>query len=232
MSDDTCVRRLDFSCEATDVSDTWACAARMNEDAAADEFAAIQFEEQTNDIYDPHQGSFSSPPPTTSARGGERVTWSVLKTPPTPQQVSALRQRIAWKNTGPSPPQASRLQKTLAAKLLSHRSATGGGREKPLYPPSTADGTRMKAIERQVLRQQTLLSALSVFGMGLGSSALIATRLQLFNWDIGTMAAATGQLTSVICAAKLVLGPVVAALSDRFGRRPFRLLSVLGQLHR
>lgn len=62
--------------------------------------------------------------------------------------------------------------------------------------------------------------------MGFGSSALIATRLQLFNWDIGTMAAATGQLTSVICAAKLVLG----ALSDRFGRRPFRLLSVLGQL--
>ena len=217
-------RRLTFSPEGTEVQDILA---HMNQDELSSIDDVDQDSMPLEEVMDLHQGTAPlEPAAKPAARKREWAGWAVVQTPPTPQQVSALRRRTAWKNTGPAPPQASRLQKALATKAFAQRSVDGGSKRVTVTPQVE----RMTALERQVLWQQTALSVLSVLGMGVGSSALIATKLRLFNYDIGKMAAATGQLTSLICAANLALGPVVAALSDRFGRRPFRLMSVLGQL--
>ena len=149
---------------------------------------------------------------------------------PSGKGVSALRQSIARRHmrrvvramhrTGGSPP-----------GMVQHRGA--------LLPPPPAPitlqqhraaGMLMTAHERRVVLQQRTLMILASLSNGLALSATMHIKLGLVGNSAGRIATSTGQQLALISLCNLLLGPVVAAASDRFGRLPFMYLPVIGRL--
>ena len=163
-------------------------------------------------------------------------------TPPTPQQRADGRGMGAL-----TPARAlSDLRKRLASKRFAQRAA-GLPRQYVVQPgpagkPSVQlrqqlvqaqygpDQPLLTPDERRVVLQQRALSVLAALSAGIGAAASMQVKLGLVDYNVGKMATSTGQLISLISLGNLLLGPIVAGMSDRFGRLPFMAISVLARL--
>jgi DHA1 family tetracycline resistance protein-like MFS transporter len=160
-------------------------------------------------------------------------------TPPTPQQraavspaaiapraLSDLRKRLASKRF------AQRVAGLPRTKLVGPRGQLAGRPDlQPPQPPARQPpGPMLTPEERRVVLQQRALSVLAALASGIGAAASMQIKLGLVDYDVGKMATSTGQLISLISLGNLVLGPIVAGMSDSFGRLPFMAVSVLARL--
>ena len=84
--------------------------------------------------------------------------------------------------------------------------------------------------ERRVVLQQRSLLVLAALSNGLSLSATMYIKLGLVDFNAGRIATSTGQQLAMISLCELLLGPVIAGASDRFGRLPFMYFSCIGRL--
>ena len=75
-----------------------------------------------------------------------------------------------------------------------------------------------------------LLAITLVVFVDLMAFMLVLPLLPFYATDLGASAAEVGLLTTAFAACQLIAGPILGALSDRFGRRPVLLVSQLGTL--
>lgn len=163
-------------------------------------------------------------------------------TPPTPQQRAAGG---AVPLPSSRPRTHSDLRKRLASKRFAQRvavlprtqqltSRATSVQQVLVQPPRQPVQKRTMPLltpeERRVVFQQRALSVLGALASGIGSAASMQIKLGLVDYDVGKMATSTGQLISMISLGNLVLGPIIAGMSDRFGRLPFMGVSVLARL--
>ena len=163
-------------------------------------------------------------------------------TPPTPQQRAAGG-RTAVPAASSRPRAHSDLRKRLASKRFAQRvavlprtkqAASHGTLVQPapkqLRQPAQRTAPLLTPEERRIVLQQRALAVLSALASGIGSAASMQIKLGLVDYDVGKMATSTGQMISLISLGNLVLGPIIAGMSDRFGRLPFMGVSVLARL--
>ena len=168
---------------------------------------------------------------------------SPAMTPPTPQQRADGRRALeAGRSGGVAARVAhSDLRKRLASKRFAQRVAVlprtqsfhqaSALRPQPLRPQHTQrPAPLLTPEERRIVLQQRALAVLGALASGMGAAANMQIKLGLVDYDVGKMATSTGQLISLISLGNLVLGPIIAGMSDRFGRLPFMGVSVLARL--
>ena len=168
---------------------------------------------------------------------------SPAMTPPTPQQRADGRRAFdAGRGGGAAARVAhSELRKRLASKRFAQRVAVlprtqsfhqaSPLRTQPLRPQHAQRAAPLLTpAERRIVLQQRALAVLGALASGIGAAANMQIKLGLVDYDVGKMATSTGQLISLISLGNLVLGPIIAGMSDRFGRLPFMGVSVLARL--
>lgn len=149
--------------------------------------------------------------------------------------MSALRQAIAKRH----------VRRVARAQVQQHRPGARAARAGPSAAINTPVAAVVRAAvqvrprstsvlltvhERRVVLQQRSLLVLAALSNGLSLSATMAIKLNLVDFNAGRIATSTGQQLALISLCELLLGPVVAAASDRFGRLPFMYLSTIGRL--
>ena len=193
-----------------------------------------------------------SPP----AGGGEaRAAVRADATPPTrPEGAPAAKETISPQAPAASPSGkgVSPLRQTIARRHVRRAfrartprrsggaaAAAAAARGLPSGPPPGTATVRvqhrsaamlMTVHERRVVLQQRTLLVLAALSNGLSLSATMHIKLGLVGNNAGRIATSTGQQLALISLCNLLLGPVVAGASDRFGRLPFMYLSVIGRL--
>eukprot|EP01043_Picozoa_sp_COSAG02_P055984 COSAG02_NODE_6573_length_3485_cov_3.138175_2_plen_418_part_00 len=147
---------------------------------------------------------------------------------PSGKGVSALRQAVAKRH----------VRRVVRAQNQGHKAAgaaappTPGGAANHAAVRVRARSTAMLLTvhERRVVLQQRTLLVLAALSNGLSLSATMYIKLGLVGFNAGRIATSTGQQLALISLCELLLGPIVAAASDRFGRLPFMYLSCIGRL--
>ena len=86
------------------------------------------------------------------------------------------------------------------------------------------------ALEQQAVVSAAVVQACSVAAMGMTQAASLQVKLALCGGDLGVSAVATASLISAVSACSFFLQPVVGALSDTLGRRPFMMLEPLARI--
>ena len=148
---------------------------------------------------------------------------------PSGKGVSALRQAIAKRHVRRVVrAQNQRHAAARAAPLSTPRAAADNRAPMRVRPRSTA--MLLTVHERRVVLQQRTLLVLAALSNGLSLSATMHIKLGLVGFNAGRIATATGQQLALISLCELLLGPIVAAASDRFGRLPFLYLRCIGRL--
>ena len=138
--------------------------------------------------------------------------------------VSVLRQAVAKRH----------VRRAVRAQAQRHQAARAtapsgpGGEAARVRPRSTA--MLLTVHERRIVLQQRTLLVLAALSNGLSLSATMQIKLGLVGFNAGRIATATGQQLALISLCELLLGPIVAGASDRFGRLPFMYLSFVGRL--
>ena len=163
-------------------------------------------------------------------------------TPPTPQQraesggsgarggsgaLSDLRKRLASKRFAQ---RAAGLPRTYVVQRSPAGKPTVQLRQQLVAMQYGPDQQLLTADERRVVLQQRTLSVLATLAAGIGAAASMQVKLGLVDYNVGKMATSTGQLISLISLGNLLLGPIVAGMSDRVGRLPIMAISVLARV--